>query len=65
MEQLTGREIIVVKVQGTDMEKAAAELRHKLAAYPHARVTALAERSSSAWDWSSSIQLVAAIEYSE
>ncbi len=65
MEQLTGREIIVVKVQGTDMERAAAELRQKLAGYPHARVTALTQRSSGGWDWSSSIQLVAAIEYSE
>ncbi len=65
MVEYTRKEVIVVRVKGTDMEIAGAALRQKLADYPNARVTALTQRSSSVWDWSSSIQLLAAIEYSE
>jgi hypothetical protein len=65
MADFNGREIVAVRVRGTDMEVAAVALRQKLAAYPNARVTALTQRSSSIWDWSSSIQLLAAIEYTE
>ncbi|MEO9254355.1 MAG: hypothetical protein ABI305_02360 [Tepidiformaceae bacterium] len=63
MADYTGRELIVVRVRGTDMQVAAAELGHRLAAYPNARITALTQRSSGIYDWSSSIQLVAAIEF--
>ncbi len=65
MADFTGRQIITVRVRGTDMELAAVALREKLAAYPNARVTALTQRSSTIWDWSSGIQLIAAIEYTE
>ncbi|MEP6481515.1 MAG: hypothetical protein ABJA94_05850 [Rhodoglobus sp.] len=63
MADYTGRELVVVRVRGTDMQVAAAELSQRLAAYPNARVTALTQRSSGIWDWSSNIQLIAAIEY--
>ncbi|QAV70815.1 hypothetical protein ESZ53_10400 [Salinibacterium sp. UTAS2018] len=66
MSDLTRTELIVVKVPGADMEVAAAALREKLAEYPHARVTALTQRSTGAWDGGfRNIQLIAAIEYTE
>lgn len=64
MVDTTGRELVVVRVRGTDMEVAAAALRERLAEYPNARVTALTQRSA-IWDWSTTIQLMAAIEYTE
>ncbi|MEV8252484.1 hypothetical protein AB0O95_00815 [Rhodoglobus sp. NPDC076762] len=63
MSDFAGRQLVTVKVPGTDLEVAAAALREKLTEYPDARVTALTQRSSGRWDWSSTIQLVAAIEY--
>lgn len=56
-------ELIVVRVRGNDLEEATTALRERLAEYPHARVTALTQRSSGVWDWTTSIQLLAAIEY--
>ncbi len=64
MADRTGRELVVVRVRGTDMEVAAAALREKLAGYPNVRVTALTQRSN-IWDWWTTIQLLAAIEYTE
>jgi len=67
MSNFAGRQLITVKVPGTDMEAAAAALREKLAEYPNARVTALTQRSTSMWEgiFSQNIQLIAAIEYTE
>jgi hypothetical protein len=63
MSDFTGKQIVVVEVPGRDMERAAAALREKLADFPNVRVTAITQRSSSAWDWRATIQLLAAIEY--
>ncbi|QYH34757.1 hypothetical protein [Salinibacterium sp. M195] len=65
MSDFLGKQLVVVRVRGTDMEVAAAALREKLAEFPNVRVTALTERSSGWWDWTSTIQLLAAIEYTE
>ncbi|MBH0117031.1 hypothetical protein I6E52_09255 [Salinibacterium sp. NG253] len=67
MSDFTGRQLITVKVPGTNMEVATAALREKLAEFPNARVTALTQRSTSVWDgiFSQNIQLLAAIEYTE
>lgn len=63
MSDFTGKQIVVVEVPGKSMERAAAALREKLAEFPNARVTAITQRSSSWWDWTNTIQLLAAIEY--
>lgn len=63
MSDFTGKQIVVVKVPGRDMERAAAALREKLAEFPNARVTAVTQRSAGWRDWSDTIQLLAAIEY--